>query len=110
MIVECRHPAGIELLAAPQVRWRLALDARARPPVQHHSIAGLYGRDARSDFEHTCRRFVTEKMRQKLVRSLGGGDLVELRAADRRIQHLHQHLADAERLRERDFIDNKRRA
>ena len=57
----------------------------------------------------TLRRgFVAEQMRQEFVGPFGGGDLVELRAADRGVEHLDQHLADAERLRQRDFVDDKR--
>ncbi len=39
---------------------------------------------------------MAEQMRQELVRPLGRRDLVDLRAADRGVEHLDQHLADTE--------------
>ena len=53
---------------------------------------------------------MAEQMRQELVGSLGGRDLVDLRAADRGVKNLHQHLADVERVRQRDLVDDERLA
>ena len=86
------------------------MDALARPPVQHHGVARLDRGHARADLDHLRRRLVAEQVRQELVGALGGGDLVELGAADRRVEHLDQDLADAERLRQRDLVDDKRLA
>ena len=86
------------------------MDALARPPMQHDGVTFLDCGDARSGFKHPRRSFVAEKVWQEFVRSLGGGDFVELRAANRRVKHLDQHLADAERVRQRDLIDHERLA
>jgi hypothetical protein len=53
---------------------------------------------------------VAEQVRQELVGPLGGRDLVDLCAADRGVQDLHQRLADAKRIRERDLVDDQRLA
>ena len=47
-------------------------------------------------------------MRQELVRPLCSGDFVQLRAANRRVQHLDQYLADAKVVGQCDLIDDKR--
>ena len=52
IFVECRDPAGIEAFAAPLIGRRLALDALARPPMQHDGVAGLDIGHAGADFDH----------------------------------------------------------
>ena len=53
---------------------------------------------------------MAEEVRKELVRPLGGGDLVELGAADGGVEHFHQHLADAQRVGQRDLVDDQRLA
>ena len=111
VFVERRHPAGIELLAAPSVGRRLALDALARAAsAARRCRPACTLRDARADLEHGRRGLVAEQVRQELVRALGGLDLVDLRAADRRVVHLDQHLADVERFGQLDLVDDQRLA
>ncbi len=90
IFVERRHPARVELFAMPLIGRRLALDALARPPVQHDGVAGLHGRYTGADLDHLRRRLMAKQMRQELVRSLGGRDLVDLGAADRAVEHFDQ--------------------
>ena len=71
---------------------------------------GLHVRYARPGLDARGRGLVPEQMRQELVGALYGLDLVDLRAADRRVQDLHQHLADVERIGQRDLVDDQRLA
>ena len=86
------------------------MNALARAPMQHHRVARFDGGHARPDIDDDGRGFVAEQMRKKLVGSLGGLDLIDLSAADGRVQNLDQHLADIERVGKRDFVDNERLA
>ena len=110
VVVEGRHPAGVELRAAPAVGGGRALDALARAPMQHHGVARLDVGDAGSGLDHRAGGLVAEQVREELVGALGRLDLVDLRAADRRVQDLHQHLADVERLGKFDLVDDQRLA
>src|SRR5580692_5209726 len=47
-------------------------------------------------------------MGQKLVRPLGGRNFINLSATDRAVEHLYEHLADAEGFGKIDLVDNKR--
>lgn len=107
VFIEGGDPTGVELPAAPQVGRRRALDAEARPPVQHHGIVRLDRGDAGSGFEHRRRRLVSEQMRQEFVRPLGGGDFIDLGAADRRVQHLDQYLPGGKGVGQGDLVDHQ---
>ena len=82
-----------------------------RPQVdQNNGVSGLGRRYAGTDLEHLRRRLVAEQMGQELVRPFRSLDLVDLSSADRRIEHLHQHLPGVELFRKHDLVDHQRLA
>ena len=65
--------------------------------MQHDGVAWFDVADARTGFEYGGRRFVAKQMGEEPVRPLGGGDLVELRATNCRVEDLDQNVPDIER-------------
>ena len=111
MPVEGRDPAGIERLAAPLVARRPALDALARPPMQHHACrpAAHVSRPARS------RRTIADaSCPSRCGRNLSGpfAASISLICAPQIVvcSTLHQHLAGLERVGQQDLVDDQRRA
>jgi hypothetical protein len=70
------------------------------------AVAGLDGGNAFADFHDGGSGFVSEQVREELVRSFGALDLIELRAADAAAQDFDQDLAKPER-RRLDFLDHE---
>ena len=108
VLVEGRHPAGVDRALTPAVVRRGRLDAAALAPVQHDAVALPDVADTRPDVFDDSASLVPEQVRQELVRPLHGVDLADLRAADPARVHAHQHLAVLEALRQIDVRDHER--
>ena len=53
---------------------------------------------------------MAEQVRQEFIRTFGRLNFVDLGAADRTVQNLHQHLAGVEFVRKFDLVDDERLA
>ena len=112
VVVEGRDPAGVELARrASGRRGVAALDALARPPVQHHGVARLDvasrpGRSRRTVAEASCPSRCGRNLSGPLAASISlicAPQIVVCRT-------LHQHLADVERVGQVDLVDDQRLA
>jgi hypothetical protein len=63
--------------------------------------------DAGADLDNFGRRLMPQEMRQESVDAFQCIDLVDLRAADRRVEHFDQHLAGIERVGQGDLVDHQ---
>src|SRR2546423_1444501 len=106
-VVERGHPAGVDAGAVPPVGRRLRLEPGAGAPVHHDAIALPDAAHARPDVQDRAGAFVPEQMRQESVRALRALDFVDLRAADAAVVHLHEHLAERQRLGQLELADDQ---
>src|SRR3989338_7474051 len=93
MIIEGRHPAGIDLLSVPMINRRRGLDPVTLAPMHDHAVVGFNAHNTLSNGQDGGRTFMAQKVRQEFIRTLGPLDFIELRSADPAVMDTDQDLS-----------------
>ena len=97
----------VHITSVPLIDRTAGINPRPRTPMADHPVSGCDMRHVRANFKNDSPSFMSEKMREELIRTLDPIDLTNLRPADARGVNIDEDLSAFER-RNFDLVDDQR--